>query len=72
MIRKLNRNEIKKYISQRTREIMKECMQRNGIDHRCKSAKELCLERINNNPEDGSYHYPAVSKTTHKILNGWD
>ena len=44
MTQKLNRDEIKKYISQRTMEIMKECMQRNGIDHRCKSAKELCLE----------------------------
>ena len=37
MTQKLNRDEIKKYISQRTMEIMKECMQRNGIDHRCKS-----------------------------------
>ena len=57
MTQKLNRDEIKKYISQRTMEIMKECMQRNGIDHRCKSAKELCLEGINNTPDEGSYNY---------------
>ena len=72
MTQKLNRNEIKKYISQRTREIMKECMQRNGIDHRCKSAKELCLEGINNTTDEGSYNYFAVSKITGKIINGWD
>ena len=66
MTQKLNRDEIKKYISQRTMEIMKECMQRNGIDHRCKSAKELCLEGINNTPDEGNYNYLAVSKITGK------
>ena len=40
MTRKLNRDEIKKYISQRTNETIKELMQRNGIDHRSKIAKE--------------------------------
>lgn len=72
MVQKLNRNEIKKYVSQRAMEILKECMQRNGIDHRCKRAKELCLEGINNTTDEGSYNYFAVSKITGKILNGWD
>lgn len=67
-----NRKEIKEYISQRTKEIMKECMIRNGIDPRCNKVKNLCLEGFNNTPDEGSYNYFAVSKITGKIINAWD
>lgn len=72
MTQSINRNEIKKYISQRTKEIMKECMIRNGVDPRCNKVKNLCLEGFNNTPDEGSYNYFAVSKLTGKIINAWD
>lgn len=68
----LNINEVKKYISQRTKEIMRECMQRNGIDKRCTKVQKLCLEGLNNTTDEGNYNYFAVSKATGKIINGWD
>lgn len=72
MRRKLNNTEVKRYITERAKEIIKECMLRNGIDHRCGKAKKLCVEGLNNSPDEGSYNYFAVSKITGKILNGWD
>lgn len=65
--------DVKTYVSKQVKGLMNEALSRNGIDHRCTKAINQIVEGINNSTsENGGYTHYAVSKTTGKIVNGWD
>lgn len=65
--------DVKSYVTKKVKRVMNETLSRNGIDHRCTKAINQLTEGINNSTsENGGYTHFAVSKTTGKIVNGWD
>ena len=66
--------DVKDYVSKQVKGMISETLSRNGVDHRCTKAINQIAEGVNNSTdENGSgYTHYAVSKTTGKIVNGWD
>ena len=65
--------DVRKYVKKNVNCIIAEALNRHGIDRRCTRAMNTLMEGINNSTsENGGYTHYAVSKTSGKIVNGWD
>lgn len=65
--------DVRKYVKKNANDIIAETLNRRGIDRRCTRAMNSLMEGINNSAsENGGYTHYAVSKTSGKIVNGWD
>lgn len=65
--------DVRKYVKKNVNCIIAEALNRCGIDRRCTRAMNSLMEGINNSTsENGGYTHYAVSKTSGKIVNGWD